>query len=65
MNSETRPDDDLANKSDWLEQVIIAMLLDLKEADGTTVHTFTRLATARPGSKQGELFARIRESARL
>ena len=65
MSSESRYDDDLANKPDWLEEVIIAMLLDLKKADGTTIHTNTRLVTSRPGSKQGDLFAKIKKAAQI
>jgi hypothetical protein len=61
MSSEVRHDDDLANKSDWLEELITGMLLDIKRADGTMNHTNTVLVTARPGSRKGELFGRIKQ----
>ena len=63
MTEEVRHDDDLANKADWLEELIIGVILDLKKADGSTVYTSSALVlNSRPGSKKHELFSKIKKT---
>ena len=60
MNDEVRHDDNLANKADWLEELLTSLIVDIKLAGGNTVHTNTALVGARPGSKKHEMFSLIK-----
>ena len=60
MNDEIRHDDNLANKADWLEELIVGLISDVRKADGTTIHLNTALVSARPGTKKHALFSKIK-----